>query len=377
MSSGTGAQRAGGDGAREPRRTSVSVPGKLILMGEHAVVYHRPALVAAVDLRLHVTVRDADEGARIVLPQIGVDERTDWSELRAYADRARERWRKFHRKPTPILFQRVRGEDPAHVVKIALGEAAKACGPEALRPIELSIDSQIPIGAGFGSSAATGVAVVAACLAHLGLNSDSQTLDRIALEVERRQHGLPSGVDHATVLRGGITWARNDAAGAVFMEPVMAVSTLTARIRVYDTGTPAESTGAVVSAVRDRLDHSGSRVADQLLDRMEYATRAFREQLTRRKEDPEAVVEMIREVERCLEELGVVPGPIGDIVDRIEGLGGAAKISGAGALSGDGAGCLLVYHPDPAKAREMEFLDSLTRYRVSLGAQGLRGELPR
>jgi mevalonate kinase len=357
-------------------RTSVSVPGKLILMGEHAVVYHRPALVAAVGLRLRVTLADREaDGIGLDLPQLHIHEQLDWGEILSYARRCRERWNEFAREPTSRKFRAVAGEDRTHVVKIALGEAALGCGEESIRPLDVRIDSDIPIGAGFGSSASTGVGIVAAYLAHCGFASDTQTIDRLALDVERRQHGLPSGVDHATVLRGGITWAQRNPSGAVFMEPVVAVSTLRSRLRVFDTGTPTESTGTVVSAVRDRLDAMPSE-GDRILDRMEDATRAFRAQLTQRREEPEAVVEMIREVHRCLDRLGVVPAAVGELVRRIEGEGGAAKISGAGALTGPGAGCLLVYHPEPGKVRTWTFLEGSRRFELRFGAEGLRGEIP-
>lgn len=357
-------------------RTAVSVPGKLILMGEHAVVYHRPALVATVDLRLRVTLADRDdEGIHVRLPQVGVDEHVSWGETLDYARRSREAWNEFSRHPSSRGFQDVRGDDPAHVVKIALGEAARACGERSIRPLDVEIDSDIPIGAGFGSSASTGVGVVAAYLAHCGFSSDPQMIDRVALDVERRQHGLPSGVDHATVLRGGITWARKNPSGAVFLEPVVAVSTLRTRLRVFDTGTPAESTGAVVAAVRDRLEAMPGE-AERILDRMEDATRAFRQQLTQRREEPEAVVEMIREVHRCLDRLGVVPPAIAERVRWIEDHGGAAKISGAGALTGRGAGCLLVYHPEPGVVRDWSVIEGMRRLELRFGAEGLRGEMP-
>jgi mevalonate kinase len=366
----------GGDAVDANGRTAVSVPGKLILMGEHAVVYHRPALVASVDLRLRVTLADRDdEGIHVRLPQVGVDTYVSWGETLEYARRSRDAWKEFSRHPSPERFRDVRGDDPAHVVKIALGEAARACGERSIRPLDVEIDSDIPIGAGFGSSASTGVGVVAAYLAHCGFSSDPQVIDRVALDVERRQHGLPSGVDHATVLRGGITWARKNPSGAVFMEPVVAVSTLRSRLRVFDTGTPAESTGAVVAAVRDRLEAMPGE-AERILDRMEDATRAFRQQLTQRREEPEAVVEMIREVQRCLDRLGVVPPAIAERVRWIEGHGGAAKISGAGALSGDGAGCLLVYHPDSGVVRDWSVIQGMRRLELRFGAEGLRGEIP-
>lgn len=267
----------------------------------------------------------------------------------------------------------MRGEQPAHVVKVALGEAAEHAPGLVAKPLHLEVDSHIPPGAGFGSSSATAVGVLAAALAHEGRDGDLPVLDRLALEVERRQHGFPSGADHQAVLRGGMLWVRREPSGSVSIERQPAVPAALSRIQVFDSGRPAESTGTVVAAVRGRRAASPAEF-ERILDRMEVAAQGLRSQLARNDEDVSAVVELIRECECCLEALGVVPGPVQSIVRRIEAAGGAAKISGAGALSGEGAGCLLVYHADPAAIASWHFLQALPRQSVRLGAAGLRRE---
>ncbi len=51
------------------------------------------------------------------------------------------------------------------------------------------------------------------------------------------------------------------------------------------------------------------------------------------------------------------------------------KISGAGALGGTGAGSLLVYHPRPEEIDAWDFLGSLERLDLGLGAEGVRVEV--
>jgi len=372
---------------------AVSAPGKLILMGEHAVVYGRPALVAALDLRLTVRVAPrADGGVRLDLPGLGHTEETSWQALRAYARSVRESWHAYSREPAPERFRAVQREDPAHVVKVALGEAAETLITPALfsqpppRPpgeegekqgglpgLALRVESQLPIGSGFGSSAATAIGVIAGCLAFCGHPLDPLRIEGLALEVERRQHGLPSGVDSATVLFGGLLWARKLAGGGLETERLAVTSPLLRRLRVYDTGTPAESTGAVVAAVRARRDRDPV-AHERLLDRIEAATRGFRAQLEQPAEDAAVTVGLIRECQACLEELGAVPEAARALVRRVEAEGGAAKVSGAGSLSGPGAGSVLVYHPETERIAAWPFLQSLSFHSVRLGADGLRRE---
>jgi mevalonate kinase len=360
---------------------AVSVPGKLILMGEHAVVYGRPALAAAIDLRLTVHLAPAPTAGGAIhldLPGLPHAEATSWEAVRAHARAARESWEAYLAEPGPERFQQVRGEDPAHLVKVALGETAAALGEEDSPAIDVRVESALPVGSGFGSSAATATGVVAAYLLFRGacggedLGRNERIRD-IVQEAERRQHGLPSGIDGATVLRGGLLWARRLEAGGLEIERVPLRSPLLTRFRVYDTGTPAQTTGAVVAAVRHRRDQDPER-HQRLLHRIETATRGFREELEREEGDPARFQELIRDAEACLEELGVVPAEVVALVRRIEAAGGAAKISGAGALTGPGAGSLLVYHPDPEWISGWSFLRPFSFHPVQLGAEGLRLE---
>ncbi len=360
-------------------RLTASAPGKTILMGEHAAVYGRPALVAAVDRRLTVELRETGGGdVRLELPEVGVSESVSWEAIFDYARAARRRWREYDARPGPETFRRLRGDDPAHLVKVALGEAAERFGAlsgDADPPgIELRLASEIPIGAGFGSSAAAAVAIVGVVSRWRAGEPQVDEIERLALEVERRQHGAPSGIDTATVIRGGLVWAVRDASGGVAVAPVAAGSPELGRIRVFNSGTPAESTGAVVSAVRARRDADRERF-ERLLERMEASTRELRRRL---ESGGETLVAPIRDFETCLEEAGVVPPRIRETVREVEARGGAAKISGAGALTGRGAGSLLVYHPEDGEIdgwqSDESFLNALARLDVRLGAEGVRVE---
>jgi mevalonate kinase len=361
-------------------------------MGEHAVVYGRPAIAAALDLRLtvHLTPR-TDPTIHLDLPGLAHTEETTWDEIRAYARAAQERWDAYATNPAAESFAKVRGEDPAHLVKVALGEAAQELeslslpfssplggrpggGPPGLR---LQVLSDLPVGSGFGSSAATATAVVAALAVWHGGSlanaADRAAIERIAFAAERRQHGLPSGIDGATVLHGGLLWARKLAAGGLETAPITLRSPVLDQIRVYDTGMPAEPTGAVVAAVRARRERD-QPAHEHTLDRIAAATAAFRGELEAARAEPARIVQLIREAEECLEELGVVPAGIRSLVRRIEAEGGAAKISGAGSLLGPGAGSLLVYHPELESHSGWSMLRPFSFYAVRLGAPGLRGE---
>jgi mevalonate kinase len=218
--------------------------------------------------------------------------------------------------------------------------------------VAVRVDSEIPVGSGFGSSAAVAVAVVAAYRRLRGVPDDDSEVARLVLEVERRQHGLPSGVDHAAVLCGGVVWAERDGDGELAIEPLPGAAERLREIRIYDSGAPGEATGRVVEAVRERLRRRPTW-AQTTLDAMERCVRDCRRCLSR---GEPGLLDLIRAYQAALDRLGVVPDRVRAIVRAVEALGGAAKITGAGSLSGDGAGSLLVLPPRASGSANIEFI---------------------
>jgi mevalonate kinase len=376
--------------------TIASAPGKLILMGEHAAVYGHPALVAATGLRLTAQFSVAEApGVELDFPALGRRLQLSWQDILEHARRSREAWERYAADPRPELFAQVCDGDPLHLPKVALGEAADSLGDSSPPPLYLAVQSDLPIGSGLGSSAATAVTLVAGYLAWRGRTGSplshswerwnekatggegtGATLEALVNDVERRQHGTPSGIDAATVLRGGILWARRQKSGGVDLSPLSPAalaSPVLARLRVWDTGRPPESTGAVVAWVRERRA-GDPRHWDGVLARLGEASAALRRELESDREDPPVLRELLCAAEAGLEELGVVPAPVRELVRRIEAEGGAAKVSGAGSLAGPGAGVLLVYHPEPEHAAAWRFLSELPSYPMRLGGPGLRLE---
>lgn len=369
--------------AATPAQVTASAPGKIILMGEHAAVYGRPALVAALGLRTRVRVtRRGGDRVTLRLPDLDVVEVVDWAAIERCGDAARRAWESYAADPAALEASRVGADDPAHVVKVVLAETRRAlrdagAGEAAARAgltlegLEMEVASGLPLGAGFGSSASVAVAAAAALSILAGAERDDTLIGRIALEAERRQHGNPSGIDHGTVLRGGVLWMEPAGKGIVRSVALRLAPGVLQDLAIFHTGTPHESTGEVVEAVRRRFA-GRRRELEGILAGMEARVRELRELLTGRPE-PARLVALLRTFERHLESLGVVPEAVRRLVREIEEGGGAAKISGAGGLSEGRAGSLLVYHPE-RPAAELAPLAGRRRFEAELGAPGLEIE---
>ena len=134
--------------------------GKVILLGEHGVVYGRHALALPIPDAVKVTLTEADtlihslpaEFVNGLLDQLGVDDR---------------KW-------------------------------------------QISVDSSLPFGKGLGSSAAIAVAIVRAFNEQLDLGLDDARVNAIAFECEKLAHGTPSGVDNTVSTYAQPMLFRND-----------------------------------------------------------------------------------------------------------------------------------------------------------------------
>ena len=165
--------------------TLASAPGKIILFGEHAVVYGWPALAVPVtQVQAQVEVSDSVQaGIWIDAPEIGVQ--TGMGDL-----------------PTAHpLASAIMGTLEALAPPLALPPFLQNGGSR--RGVSIHIASIIPVASGLGSGAAVSVALIRALSAHLGHPLTDDQVSAIAYEVEKIHHGTPSGIDNTV-----ITYAR-------------------------------------------------------------------------------------------------------------------------------------------------------------------------
>jgi mevalonate kinase len=155
---------------------TATAPGKIILFGEHAVVYGRPAIAAPVtQVRARAVInpelRRPSGYVRIQAPDIHLD--ADLEELP--------------------------GEHPlARAVMEVLAELKIPRLPACT----LRITSSIPVASGLGSGAAVSVAVIRALSAFLGMPLPLERVSALAYEVEKIHHGTPSGIDNTVITYG-------------------------------------------------------------------------------------------------------------------------------------------------------------------------------
>jgi mevalonate kinase len=158
--------------------TIAEAPGKVILVGEHAVVYGRPAIAVPVwETTATADIRPgtAGSGCRIIATQIGLDARLD-----ALAD------------DNPLGL----------IVRLALAEAQKTVPPDWI----IRVHSSIPIASGLGSGAAISAALVRAVLTALGQPPDPATVSRLVFASEELYHGTPSGIDNTVIAYAMPLW---------------------------------------------------------------------------------------------------------------------------------------------------------------------------
>lgn len=195
--------------------TKSSAFGKIILFGEHAVVYGRPALAVPVtQVYTDVEVSDArQDGIWIEAPAIQLH-----AELKALPS--------------------------DHPIAAAIHNFFFLFRISPYPNLAIQITSTIPVASGLGSSAAVTVALTRALAAHLGCSMKDEDVNAFTYEIEKIHHGNPSGIDNTV-----ITYAR-----PVYFVKSQPIETFKVRqpftFVIGDTGIPAP-TNESAEAVRN------------------------------------------------------------------------------------------------------------------------------
>lgn len=353
-----------------PSALKVSAPGKIHLLGEHFVVYGAPALLAAVGLRYAVKLtKRQDKTIEISSKNFKTKTKFTIDQLLAKRAKAESDWIQFSKTNDISIIKNITAK-PLDFAAVVIGETFKHYKKKPRSGFNVQIESEVPANAGLGSSAATSVALAAATVLFLGQKLNKEVINNIAYEAEKKRHGNPSGADNATVTYGGlIRFIREPKT----IEPlgINISKNLTRNFVLINTGKPRKSTGEMVSLVRTLREkkpqlfnacfQSQSQLAESLIPVVKNG-------------DSQEFMRIIRAGEKNLEDIGVVSKFSQKIIRKIEKIGGAAKMCGAGSTTGP-TGIILAYHPDKTKVEKIAKLYKLPYFSTSLGVEGVKQEL--
>ncbi|MFB6183017.1 MAG: mevalonate kinase [Haloarculaceae archaeon] len=322
-----------------------SAPGKVYLFGEHAVVYGEPAVPCAIERRARVTVEESDASElRVHATDLSLDGFTV-----EYGD---------GQAGSPDV-----DVDPALVeagmayVEGAI-EQARAVADAPTVGFDVHVESDIPLGAGLGSSAAVVVAAIDAATRELGVELSAREVAERAYRVEYEvQDGQASRADTFCSAVGGAVRVEGDDCQAIEDVPHLPF------VIGYDGG--AGDTGALVAGVRN------------LRDTYDFAA-----------DTVTAIGDVVRHGERVLDDGDLQE--LGRLMDFNHGLLAALDVSSrsldamvwaareAGALGAKltgagGGGCIVVLDETPESLTALRYSQACEdAFRADLDAEGVR-----
>ena len=303
-----------------------SAPGKIILLGDHAVVFGKPAIALGIDLRLSCTVSEADK-----------------STVNGY----------------PLTYQ----YHP--YIHTAMRDYWRG------GPLSIEISSEIPSGSGLGSSAAVTVAFLAA-LGAMSDDFDVEGVARRAFNVESMVQGRASPLDTSASSHGhgifvdsspgdDLLWHIRQDSRQWYVHHCPAPE-LTFVIGF--TGIRA-STGPLVARVRRYVERT--RFAAELVDEIGQITQEGMARL--RERDVEALGRLMTRDHNLLAILGVSSRELQTLVDAALPLSYGAKLTGAG-----GGGSMIALTDRPEEVSKAIRRRGGIPYIVQTGVDGARVE---
>lgn len=267
------------------RSITVTAPGKIILHGEHAVVYGKKAVATAIGLRTSVKLESqADDHVTLILFNFNISCKWKLDDLQKDVTRLLGADPSCYTQQGSDLFGKFVDEheipdDERNPIKVAITVFVFLFGRimadlKSLQSFSLKVDTTIPVGAGLGSSASYSVCISTALLAAAGkfpsLNAaddaqpgccahrdaaptceahplsaeDLALIYKWSLEAEKLVHGKPSGIDNSVCTYGG---------ALTFQDGIIKRLTRIPQLKIILTHTKApRSTKDMVSGLRER-----------------------------------------------------------------------------------------------------------------------------
>jgi len=281
---------------QQRKRSAASAPGKVIMCGEHAVVYGQPAIALPLaSVRARATV-EAAAGGGIV----------------CYAPDLGDTWQFDERHDHPL----------AQVTLATLTQFGVAKDVS----LQITLRSEIPIASGMGSGAALGAALVRGLAAFFEQPLAAAEVAALVYEGERAYHGTPSGIDNTVVSYEQPIWfVRGEAGTPPVIEPLHMHTPF--HLVVGDTGVRAP-TYITVGGVRERWQRDPQHY-DALFAQIGMIAHAVRTALADGQTDQ--LGPLFDQNQTLLEKVGVSSPELKHLIDAARAAGAlGAKLSGGG-----------------------------------------------
>lgn len=214
--------------------TSASACGKVILLGEHAVVYGRPAIAVPISgLRATAEVHGRPEGGVLI----------EAHDLQ--------------------VVSRLPGDEATSPLALTAANTLRHLGLDAAQlGLRIVVRSDVPIARGLGSGPAVATALVRALAQHLGRALSAEQVSALVYRTEVLLHGTPSGVDNTVVAHEAPVWY------VMGQGPEFLLVGVQLNLVIGDTGVSA-STREAVADVRRGWEANASRY-ERLFDAIEH-----------------------------------------------------------------------------------------------------------
>ncbi len=334
-----------------------SVPAKVILFGEHFVVYNKRALATALNLRLTVEVsgRGKDKNGYHLyvenIPSFGFQ--LELAKGKGEGERKAQPFIDYEGASSAIAY--VRGAIEYLEARYGIDGG-----------VEIKIKSDIPLSAGLGSSAATSVATIAALRRYFGVDSDSDSnggeqnpnLEEIREEahhVEKAIQGNASPVDTAISTYGGYVLIENGKVKRLYLPEIDliigTIGCIPMSVSVEQISELSLKTKKLVETVKTRRE-TFKKIFAHIANASDEITKDAIMALEQH--DFYRLGSLMDINHGLLDAIGVVPRRLSELVKLSQELGApGAKVTGAGGLEElGGAGSAMVL-PPPGDSKEL------------------------
>ncbi|ELT90453.1 hypothetical protein CAPTEDRAFT_173234 [Capitella teleta] len=366
----------------------VSAPGKLILHGEHAVVYGKVALAASLNLRSFLKLTfTSDDSIEVFLPDIDIHASWKIKELQSLFSSPHFNGDvQSPQEANSDCLQLIRhflslSEDTHDTKPLALVAFVYLLGhiTQKLSGMKVELRSSLPTGAGLGSSAAFSTCLAAGLLVASGSIKDSRLgweekeldlINKWAFQGEKVIHGRPSGIDNSVSTFGGALCFQGGK-----ITPLEKVPKLD--MMLVNTKVP-RSTKILVAGLRERYEKYPD-IYRPVIDSVEAISVKCEETLSHLNDVPNdpAMIQTLRDLiglnHHHLNFLGVGHKSLDEVCSICTEHGLSAKLTGAG--GGGCAFCLITKDDSPrAIASVTESLQKCGYecWRTTVGGHGVK-----